>query len=93
MPHKDGGVASLAESTAVSLMRCPPLVRAGLCNLFRVLEMARLLSVKDIIIIISQGFQMGALMGHAASQVVMATGVLSTDLLQKGKNIIFTDYR
>ena len=43
------GVASLAEGVAVPLMRCPLLVRAGICNLAMVPVIARLLFTKDAV--------------------------------------------
>ena len=42
-------VASMAEGSAVPLMQCPPLVRAGIRNLFTVSVIAHLLFVKDTI--------------------------------------------
>ena len=41
------GVVSLAEGAVVLLMQCPLLVRAGIWNLFMMLEIARLFFVKD----------------------------------------------
>jgi len=50
MQHKAANsVASLAEGTAVPLMRCPLLVRAGIWNLFRVPAIAHLLFAKDTV--------------------------------------------
>ena len=48
MQHKAANsVASLAEGTAVPLMRCPLLVRAGIWNLAMVPAIANILFTKD----------------------------------------------
>ena len=46
--HRAVGVASSAEGAAVPLMQCTLLVRAGICNLFMLLAIARLLFAKDL---------------------------------------------
>ena len=43
------GIASLAEAVAVLLMQFTLLVRAGICNLFKVPVITRLLFAKDTV--------------------------------------------
>ena len=47
MQHKGCWGASSAEDTVVTLMQCPLLVTAGICNLFRVPAIAHQLFTKD----------------------------------------------
>ena len=50
MHHKaEGGVASLTEGAYVPLMQEPLLFRAGICNLFMMPTIARLLFAKDTV--------------------------------------------